>query len=143
VLALFLILEPVRLSLGWRGNLLEQAPQILAFLFMSCFLSIALVVYYGYGQSPITGLDKALAWVYLGLVILQILGGFALLVRLIRYRTARFAVEQFVVKEEQHPLMSPASSVGSPAHSETEMALLRRPRPIVPPQFANSNQRMG
>ncbi len=92
---LYIIVEPARLYLGWSGNLREQVPQYAAFLFLTTFICPVFIIYNIRFQEPVTGLDKALAWVYMCFVAGGFLFGFMGIRRIIAHRTLRFSVEHY------------------------------------------------
>lgn len=97
VMILYIIVEPARLYLAWQGNLREQVPQLAACLFLSVFICPIFIIYNIRFQEPVTGLDKALAWIYMGFVILELLFGLFAIRAVIGYRTSRFPVEHYAL----------------------------------------------
>jgi hypothetical protein len=62
IVALFLwvVIEPIRLSLGFSGNLTEKVPNLATYLLMTVFPQLPLVVYLGYLQGVTFPIDNIL-----------------------------------------------------------------------------------
>ena len=62
IVALFLwvVIEPIRLSLGFSGNLTEKVPNLATYLLMTVFPQLPLVVYLGFLQGVTFPIDNIL-----------------------------------------------------------------------------------
>jgi transmembrane protein 17 len=82
-----------RLYLGYAGNLREEVPQLAAFFFLSVFPQAVFQIWFLFLQDPLLPLDRivsAIMCVFLGL---EMIIGWSVTRRIIRSKTARFAVE--------------------------------------------------
>ncbi|KAI8925828.1 hypothetical protein BC831DRAFT_426367 [Entophlyctis helioformis] len=91
----FSIMEPVRLWLGYNGNLRERVPEISGCFVFSCFPQLLVLVYLLVGQ-PFTSrgfslpIETALNFVYMCLVVPEIVFGYLAARAIVKQRTIEF-----------------------------------------------------
>ena len=123
LIAVFVLFEPCRLYLAWSGNLGEDVPQLAAFLFITLFFCPVIVVYNAQFQSPMTALDKALAWVYMCFAFCEFCFGLSAMVRMVRYRSRRYQVEHYALVSQ--------AAAGPPSQQQVNQQQLH-PAPMTP-----------
>jgi hypothetical protein len=89
----FIVLEPVRLAIGWKGNSGERVPELTSFLFLSLFILPFIFIYNAYLQIPLIPFDVICGNILLVFVVLEIIFGVVCIRRLISEKTLRFKVE--------------------------------------------------
>eukprot|EP00033_Pygsuia_biforma_P005422 GCRY01005983.1.p1 GENE.GCRY01005983.1~~GCRY01005983.1.p1 ORF type:complete len:240 (-),score=14.21 GCRY01005983.1:311-1030(-) len=97
-IGLWLLLEPIRLSFGYSGNLRERVPQLAGFFVLSIPQTILTLL--GLIQSEPLALDVALNIMLLILLVPQVLISFFVAKRLIRARSAYFYLENWSLVNE-------------------------------------------
>ncbi|KAI9220143.1 hypothetical protein BC828DRAFT_398393 [Blastocladiella britannica] len=80
-LVLFLLVEPIRLVLGMRGNMREQIPELGGFLVLSVFPQLLILVYFPLIQrahygSVVFPVELSVCTLYLSLVVPELLLGY-------------------------------------------------------------------
>ncbi len=95
VLALFIIIEPLRLAFGWNGNLGEKVPQIGTFFLLSFFPALPCTVYFVIAAPQLLPAEKALGYIYLAFVIMQAGVSAVVTRRFIRSQSVRFYTTTF------------------------------------------------
>jgi hypothetical protein len=89
-IGLYFIVEPVRLTFGFSGNLKEKVPDLATYLLMSVFPQLPLVIYLAYLQSIKFPVDSIVGSIMLIFLVLQIYYGVRTMQRLIRMQTSQF-----------------------------------------------------
>ena len=90
VFVMWLVVEPLRLFLGYIGNLQERVPQMSAFLLMTIFPQIPCLVFLALFQEHIFPYDRVAGCILLSSMIIEVIVGFRSLQKLIRKSTAEF-----------------------------------------------------
>lgn len=98
--ALFTICEPIRLWLGYSGNLRESIPDLAGFFMLSCFPQFPTTIYF-IGFQPISLLgyalpmDIALNIVYGSLILAQLVTSWFGGQRIVQSHAAQFLLRQY------------------------------------------------
>ena len=100
VYIIWLIAEPFRIYNGYKGNLQENVPSLVAFTFLSMFPQIICCIYFMLIQQPLLPLDRILNIIMLCVLIFQLVISFIITNKIIRNKTARFAIEYGAVDKE-------------------------------------------
>ena len=87
---MWLVVEPLRLVLGYIGNLQERVPQMSAFLLMTIFPQIPCLIFLALFQEHLFPYDRAAGNILLLSMIIEVIIGFQHLQQLIRKSTAEF-----------------------------------------------------
>lgn len=90
---LWSIIEMYRLYLGYVGNLREQVSYLAAFWFISIFPQLLLQFYFLSVQKPLLPIDEVHAYITIAFLLIELVLGYRATSRIIRNKTARFAVE--------------------------------------------------
>ncbi|KAL3894381.1 MAG: hypothetical protein SGCHY_005309 [Lobulomycetales sp.] len=102
---LFLVCEPLRLRLGYTGNLQESIPDLAGFVLLSAFPQLPITVYYiAFQPISILGfslpLDIALNVVYAVLLVAQIAAALLGGRKIVEAHAAQFLLRQSFLKSD-------------------------------------------
>jgi hypothetical protein len=151
--ALWLLVEVLRLYIGYTGNLREQTGSLASFLFLSFFPQFFITIYMLYIQDPILPIDLICNYIYLCTLIIQIIATWRTISRIIAHKTARFQIE-FGANDEQHQLhlleatspVQPLSGESVGVDTDEEAGLLGSSTPmkrVLPKKKAANTQRIN
>ncbi|KXS19214.1 hypothetical protein M427DRAFT_95332, partial [Gonapodya prolifera JEL478] len=98
-LLIFAVIEPLRIRLGWKGNLGERIPDTSGSFLFGCFPIAPLALYFAYGQKYLGNgfvmpLEQALNTAYLLLVLPELYLTWRLVRTLVRSQAATFRLEE-------------------------------------------------
>jgi hypothetical protein len=103
--------EAARLYVGYKGNLMEDTPNMAAFLFLTVFPQMLITIYFISMQAPLYYFDKIFSGIMLAFLIVEFILAWRLLGAFIADKTARFSVEYGGVE-------------GRPAEEQTDVIAL-------------------
>ena len=107
IVALFTGIEPCRLYLAYRGNLMEQVPLLLAFIFLTFFFCAIYLFYFLAMQYPLLPLDRAMGIVQAVFCAFEFVLAIYTVKSMVSYKTEQFRLRRFTwrdVDEQGQPL---------------------------------------
>lgn len=90
VLIVWVVIEPLRIYLGMRGNMTEKVPDTATYLLMSVFPQFPIVLYLAYLQPTIFPVDPVLGSFMITFLIAEFLFGVRLVRKQIKQQTTNF-----------------------------------------------------
>mmetsp|Transcript_26304 Transcript_26304/g.91497 ORF Transcript_26304/g.91497 Transcript_26304/m.91497 type:complete len:176 (-) Transcript_26304:83-610(-) len=87
---LFTLIEAGRIRLGYVGNLKEKIPELSAFLLLTCFPTIGLIVFLTFIQMPMLPPEPIIGFPLLLIMVLEIIFSYQGVRLLIKKQTAAF-----------------------------------------------------
>jgi len=87
------VAEAGRLYVGYSGNLNEDTPGMAAFLFLTVFPQMLIIIYMHSMQEPLYAVDKIFNGIMLFILCVELVLAWRCMGRFIADKTARFAVE--------------------------------------------------
>jgi hypothetical protein len=94
IVALYTVIEPYRLSLGYKGNVLEQVPQLLAFIFLTFFFCLIYLFYFLAMQYPLLPIDRALNIINAAFALSQFIAAIVAVRGMVGYKTEQFRIQR-------------------------------------------------
>ncbi|GAQ86705.1 hypothetical protein KFL_003060040 [Klebsormidium nitens] len=101
LLVLFLVSEPVRLALGYSGNLQEKVPFVAAFMLLTLFPGLPVCLYFMFVQKHLEPSDKAVGTLMAIFLVLELFTAVHAIRQLIRSQTLKFYLEDYEDVREQ------------------------------------------
>eukprot|EP01036_Dinobryon_divergens_P023605 gene23605-31968_t len=90
VLAIWTAIEPFRLYYGFSGNLRERVPDLAAYLLISVFPQLPLVIYLAFFQPVLFPIDPIMGSLMFIFLVVQVIFGLQTIRKLIRFQTIQF-----------------------------------------------------
>ena len=102
VLVAIVIIEIVRLYLGYLGNLTEKVPELAGFWLLTILLQLPLQGFLLFNTDLIlVPLETSAGSVMMILILLELLAGFVALRRITRHQANKFHLQQFMASNKQ------------------------------------------
>ncbi|XP_071756482.2 transmembrane protein 17B [Centroberyx gerrardi] len=96
VLILMTLIEPIRLYLGYAGNLQEKVPELAGFWLLSILLQFPLILFQLFNEAIlILPMERGVHIVLAMFILTQALSGFLALREMVRHTESQFHLRQF------------------------------------------------
>eukprot|EP01083_Nonionella_stella_P062045 161440_1 len=89
----WLVVEILRIWLGYAGNLREKVPHLAAFFFLTIFPQSILVAYFVAVQYPLFPVDQITGYILAAFLVVELCVGYRAVGVIIHAQTVRFAIE--------------------------------------------------
>mmetsp|Transcript_25039 Transcript_25039/g.34505 ORF Transcript_25039/g.34505 Transcript_25039/m.34505 type:complete len:114 (+) Transcript_25039:391-732(+) len=95
LLLLWAVLEPLRLLLGYSGNLQEKVPFLGVFMLVSLFPQLPVNAYFAIAQPDATAFDKSLGTVSSIMLLTELVGAVLAIRQIIQSQDEKFYLEDY------------------------------------------------
>eukprot|EP00240_Pyramimonas_obovata_P015497 CAMPEP_0118953270 /NCGR_PEP_ID=MMETSP1169-20130426/56274_1 /TAXON_ID=36882 /ORGANISM="Pyramimonas obovata, Strain CCMP722" /LENGTH=301 /DNA_ID=CAMNT_0006900695 /DNA_START=473 /DNA_END=1375 /DNA_ORIENTATION=+ len=95
----WLVFEPLRLLLGYSGNLQEKVPYLVVFMLITAFPQLPINAYFAFSQKNVTPFDKALGTVSLAFLFAELLVSVFAMRQIVKSQDEKFYLEDYEQKK--------------------------------------------